>query len=66
MQQHYPTSSYDHWKTTDPALEGPECPECGASLDGDDVQGECSEQCGYYHDNCEDIIYEREANRLLD
>lgn len=40
----FPVSSYDQWKTTDPASEAPECPECGGAVESDGKwEGRCVE-----------------------
>lgn len=51
----YSFTSYDHWKTTDPAMEEPECPQCGDVLKGDKWEGHCdNDECDYSYEYCPD------------
>lgn len=34
-------TTYDNWKTTDPNLEGGECPQCDGPVEGDRYEGRC-------------------------
>ena len=54
-----PATSYDNWKTTDPNLEAPRCPECDSVLEGDKWEGECSEEdCDYTYTTDYEAILE--------
>lgn len=59
--------AYDMWLTTDPN-DGPECPECGAPVEGDKWEGRCTdEECDYsYEDDYESIIRDREEAHWSD
>jgi hypothetical protein len=54
-----PVTFYDNWKTTDPNLEAPRCPECEGNLEGDKYEGYCEEEgCDYTYTTDYEAILE--------